>query len=205
LQSQADRLVRALETYKIQGRVTEIHPGPVVTVFEFKPADGVRVSKIASLADDLAMALEAVKVRIVAPIPGKGVVGFEVPNERRETVWLKEIIGDERFRSKKNILPLAFGKGIDGTPEVADLAKMPHLLVAGTTGSGKSVGVNGMITSLLYHASPEDVRFLMVDPKMLELSIYEGIPHLLLPVVTDPKKAAAALRWACDEMTAATS
>jgi len=200
LQSQADRLVRALETYKIQGRVTEIHPGPVVTVFEFKPADGVRVSKIASLADDLAMALEAVKVRIVAPIPGKGVVGFEVPNERRETVWLKEIIGDERFRSKKNILPLAFGKGIDGTPEVADLAKMPHLLVAGTTGSGKSVGVNGMITSLLYHASPEDVRFLMVDPKMLELSIYEGIPHLLLPVVTDPKKAAAALRWACDEM-----
>lgn len=200
LQLQADRLVRALETYKIQGRVTEIHPGPVVTVFEFKPADGVRVSKIASLADDLAMALEAVKVRIVAPIPGKGVVGFEVPNERRETVWLKEIIGDERFRSKKNILPLALGKGIDGTPEVADLAKMPHLLVAGTTGSGKSVGVNGMITSLLYHASPEDVRFLMVDPKMLELSIYEGIPHLLLPVVTDPKKAAAALRWACDEM-----
>ena len=200
LRDQADRLIRALETYKIQGRVTEIHPGPVVTMFEFEPAPGVRISKIASLADDLAMAMKALKVRIVAPIPGKGVVGFEVPNEQRETVWLKEIIGDERFHSNKNMLPIALGKGIDGTPEVADLSKMPHLLVAGTTGSGKSVGVNGMITSLLYHAGPEDVRFIMVDPKMLELSIYEGIPHLLLPVVTDPKKAAAALRWACDEM-----
>jgi S-DNA-T family DNA segregation ATPase FtsK/SpoIIIE len=200
LREQADRLIRALETYKIQGRVTEIHPGPVVTMFEFEPAPGVRISKIASLADDLAMAMKALKVRIVAPIPGKGVVGFEVPNQQRETVWLKEIIGDERFHSKKNILPIALGKGIDGTPEVADLAKMPHLLVAGTTGSGKSVGVNGMITSLLYHAGPDEVRFIMVDPKMLELSIYEGIPHLLLPVVTDPKKAAAALRWACDEM-----
>jgi S-DNA-T family DNA segregation ATPase FtsK/SpoIIIE len=200
LREQADRLIRALETYKIQGRVTEIHPGPVVTMFEFEPAPGVRISKIASLADDLAMAMKALKVRIVAPIPGKGVVGFEVPNDQRETVWLKEIIGDERFHSKKNMLPIALGKGIDGTPEVADLAKMPHLLVAGTTGSGKSVGVNGMITSLLYHASPEEVKFIMVDPKMLELSIYEGIPHLLLPVVTDPRKAAAALRWACDEM-----
>jgi len=200
LREQADRLIRALETYKIQGRVTEIHPGPVVTMFEFEPAPGVRISKIASLADDLAMAMKALKVRIVAPIPGKGVVGFEVPNQQRETVWLKEIIGDERFHSKKNILPIALGKGIDGTPEIADLAKMPHLLVAGTTGSGKSVGVNGMITSLLYHAGPDEVRFIMVDPKMLELSIYEGIPHLLLPVVTDPKKAAAALRWACDEM-----
>jgi S-DNA-T family DNA segregation ATPase FtsK/SpoIIIE len=200
LRDQADRLIRALETYKIQGRVTEIHPGPVVTMFEFEPAPGVRISKIASLADDLAMAMKALKVRIVAPIPGKGVVGFEVPNDQRETVWLKEIIGDERFHSKKNMLPIALGKGIDGTPEVADLAKMPHLLVAGTTGSGKSVGVNGMITSLLYHASPEEVKFIMVDPKMLELSIYEGIPHLLLPVVTDPRKAAAALRWACDEM-----
>jgi S-DNA-T family DNA segregation ATPase FtsK/SpoIIIE len=200
LRDQADRLIRALETYKIQGRVTEIHPGPVVTMFEFEPAPGVRISKIASLADDLAMAMKALKVRIVAPIPGKGVVGFEVPNDQRETVWLKEIIGDERFHSKKNMLPIALGKGIDGTPEVADLAKMPHLLVAGTTGSGKSVGVNGMITSLLYHASPDEVKFIMVDPKMLELSIYEGIPHLLLPVVTDPRKAAAALRWACDEM-----
>jgi S-DNA-T family DNA segregation ATPase FtsK/SpoIIIE len=200
LRDQADRLIRALETYKIQGRVTEIHPGPVVTMFEFEPAPGVRISKIASLADDLAMAMKALKVRIVAPIPGKGVVGFEVPNDQREMVWLKEIIGDERFHSKKNMLPIALGKGIDGTPEVADLAKMPHLLVAGTTGSGKSVGVNGMITSLLYHASPDEVKFIMVDPKMLELSIYEGIPHLLLPVVTDPRKAAAALRWACDEM-----
>ncbi len=200
LQQQADRLVEALETYRIQGRVTEIHPGPVVTMFEFEPAPGVRISKIASLADDLAMALKAEKVRIVAPIPGKGVVGFEVPNRSRETVYLKEIIEDAVFRSKKNALPMALGKDIAGLPSVADLAKMPHLLVAGTTGSGKSVGVNGMITSLLYHATPEEVRFIMVDPKMLELSIYEGIPHLLLPVVTDPKKAAMALKWAVDEM-----
>ena len=200
LHEQADRLLRALETYKIKGRVTEIRPGPVVTMFEFEPAPGVRISTIAKLSDDLAMALKALKVRIEAPIAGKGVVGFEVPNAERETVWLKEIIGDERFSSRKHTLPIALGKAIDGTPVIADLAKMPHLLVAGTTGSGKSVGVNGMITSLLYHAGPEDVRFIMVDPKMLELSIYEGIPHLLLPVVTDSKKAAAALRWTCDEM-----
>lgn len=199
LQSQADRLVQALDTFRIQGRVTEIHPGPVVTMFEFEPAPGVRISKIAGLADDLAMALRAIKVRIVAPIPGKGVVGFEVPNERREMVYLKEIIGSKAFLKKHN-LPIALGKDIHGAPVVADLARMPHLLVAGTTGSGKSVGVNCMIASMLYHAGPEDIRMIMVDPKMLELSIYEDIPHLLLPVVTDPKKAAQALKWAVDEM-----
>lgn len=200
LEQQADKLVEALGTFRIEGRVTEIHPGPVVTMFEFEPAPGVRISKIANLADDLAMALKAIKVRIVAPIPGKGVVGFEVPNKRREMVFLKEIIGSQVFRDRKHALPMALGKDIHGMPRLTDLAKMPHLLVAGTTGSGKSVGVNGMITSLLYHATPEEVRFIMVDPKMLELSIYEGIPHLLLPVVTDPKKASMALKWAVDEM-----
>ncbi|MCB9542010.1 MAG: DNA translocase FtsK 4TM domain-containing protein [Myxococcales bacterium] len=200
LQQQADRLVEALNTFRIEGRVTEIHPGPVVTMFEFEPAPGVRISKIASLADDLAMSLKAVRVRIVAPIPGKGVVGFEVPNKKREMVFLKEIIGSQVFRNRKHQLPMALGKDIHGAPVVTDLAKMPHLLVAGTTGSGKSVGVNGMITSLLYFSTPEEVRFIMVDPKMLELSIYEGIPHLLLPVVTDAKKASMALKWAVDEM-----
>jgi DNA segregation ATPase FtsK/SpoIIIE, S-DNA-T family len=200
LQAQALRLMEALQTFKIEGRVTEIHPGPVVTMYEFEPAPGVRISKIAGLADDLAMALKAVKVRIVAPIPGKGVVGFEVPNAEREMVWIKEIIGSKPFNNKKHSLPMALGKDIHGEPVITDLAKMPHLLVAGTTGSGKSVGVNGMITSLLYRMTPEEVRFIMVDPKMLELSIYEGIPHLLLPVVTDAKKASLALRWAVDEM-----
>lgn len=200
LQAQALRLMEALQTFKIEGKVTEIHPGPVVTMYEFEPAPGVRISRIAGLADDLAMALKAVKVRIVAPIPGKGVVGFEVPNAEREMVWIKEIIGSKEFNNKKHSLPMALGKDIHGEPVITDLAKMPHLLVAGTTGSGKSVGVNGMITSLLYRMTPEEVRFIMVDPKMLELSIYEGIPHLLLPVVTDAKKASLALRWAVDEM-----
>ncbi len=200
LQGQARRLVEALRTFRIDGRVTEIHPGPVVTMYEFEPAPGVRISRIAGLADDLAMALKAVKVRIVAPIPGKGVVGFEVPNKTREMVFLKEIIGSKAFGQKKMNLPLALGKDIHGEPMMTDLSRMPHLLVAGTTGSGKSVGVNSMITSLLYRHTPEDVRFIMVDPKMLELSIYEGIPHLLLPVVTDPKKASLALKWAVHEM-----
>jgi S-DNA-T family DNA segregation ATPase FtsK/SpoIIIE len=174
--------------------------GPVVTMFEFAPAPGTRTGKIANLEKDLAMALEAQAVRIVAPIPGKAVVGVEVPNQARETVFLKEILQDTSFASASSKLQVALGKDIKGAPVSVNLAKMPHLLVAGTTGSGKSVAVNGMITSVLYNAGPEDVRFIMVDPKMLELSIYEGIPHLLLPVVTDPKKANLALRWAVDEM-----
>ncbi len=194
------KLTQTLENYGVKGDVVAIRPGPVVTMYEFAPAPGVRVSKIVNLADDLALALEALRVRIVAPIPGKAAVGIEVPNKAREKVFLKEILADDTFLKGRAKLPLALGKDIEGGPAVLDLARMPHLLVAGTTGSGKSVAVNAFITSLLYHCSPEDVRMIMVDPKMLELSIYEGIPHLLLPVVTDPKKANLALRWAVEEM-----
>jgi S-DNA-T family DNA segregation ATPase FtsK/SpoIIIE len=194
------KLTQTLENYGVKGDVVAIRPGPVVTMYEFAPAPGTRVNKIVNLTDDLALALEALRVRIVAPIPGKAAVGIEVPNKTREKVFLKEILADDVFIKGRARLPLALGKDIEGGPSVVDLARMPHLLVAGTTGSGKSVAVNAMISSLLYHCSPEDVRLIMVDPKMLELSIYEGIPHLLLPVVTDPKKANLALRWAVEEM-----
>ena len=194
------KLTKTLESYGVKGEVVAIRPGPVVTMYEFSPAPGTRINKIVNLSDDLAMSLEALRVRIVAPIPGKAAVGIEVPNRTREMVYLKEILADEGYQNGKYKLPLALGKDIEGGPAVVDLAKMPHLLVAGTTGSGKSVSVNSMIASLLYSCSPEEVRMIMVDPKMLELSIYEGIPHLLLPVVTDPKKANLALRWAVDEM-----
>jgi len=200
LYEMAERLEQAMANYGVRGKVKEIHMGPVVTMFEFAPAPGTRTGKIAQLENDLAMALEAQAVRIVAPIPGKAVVGVEVPNKRRETVYLKEILEDECFSRAASKLQVGLGKDIKGAPVSVNLAKMPHLLVAGTTGSGKSVAVNSMITSVLYNASPEEVRFIMVDPKMLELSIYEGIPHLLLPVVTDPKKANLALRWAVEEM-----
>jgi S-DNA-T family DNA segregation ATPase FtsK/SpoIIIE len=172
----------------------------VVTMYEFSPAPGVKVNKISGLADDLAMALSAIAIRIVAPIPGRGVVGIEIPNKQRETVYLKEIFDSDEFHKSGGRLPMALGKDIFGRTVVSDLAKMPHLLVAGATGSGKSVSINTMILSLLYSASPEDVRIILIDPKMLELSIYEGIPHLLLPVVTNPKKAALAFNWAVREM-----
>jgi S-DNA-T family DNA segregation ATPase FtsK/SpoIIIE len=200
LYEMAERLEQAMTNYGVRGKVKEIHMGPVVTMFEFAPAPGTRTGKIAQLENDLAMALEAQAVRIVAPIPGKAVVGVEVPNKKRETVYLKEMLEDESFTRATSKLQMGLGKDIKGAPVSVNLAKMPHLLVAGTTGSGKSVAVNSMITSVLYNASPEEVRFIMVDPKMLELSIYEGIPHLLLPVVTDPKKANLALRWAVEEM-----
>jgi len=200
LHSTAEKLRQKLADFGIQGHVERIRPGPVVTMYEFAPAPGVKISKIAGLSDDLAMALEALRVRIVAPIPGRGVVGIEVPNKKRETVYLAQILEQDAFRKSKSRLTMAVGKDIEGLPFVTDLAKMPHLLMSGTTGSGKSVSVNSMIMSLLFKATPEEVRFIMVDPKMLELSIYEGIPHLLLPVVTDPRKAALALRWAVDEM-----
>jgi S-DNA-T family DNA segregation ATPase FtsK/SpoIIIE len=200
LYDMAARLEQAMSNYGVKGTVSAINMGPVVTMYEFAPAPGTRTGKIAQLENDLAMALEAQAVRIVAPIPGKAVVGVEVPNKTRQMVYLKEILSDDSFRGTASKLQIALGKDIQGNPVSVNLAKMPHLLVAGTTGSGKSVTVNGMITSLLYNATPEEVRFIMVDPKMLELSIYEGIPHLLLPVVTDPKKANLALRWAVDEM-----
>jgi len=200
LYEMAERLELAMSNYGVRGKVKEIHMGPVVTMYEFAPAPGTRTGKIANLEKDLAMALEAQAVRIVAPIPGKAVVGVEVPNPTREMVYLKEILQDACFTGSASKLQVALGKDIKGAPVSVNLSKMPHLLVAGTTGSGKSVAVNGMITSLLYNATPDEVRFIMVDPKMLELSIYEGIPHLLLPVVTDPKKANLALRWAVDEM-----
>ncbi|MCC6806545.1 MAG: DNA translocase FtsK [Deltaproteobacteria bacterium] len=196
----AKKLERKLKDYGIDGAVVEIRPGPVVTMYEFLPAAGIKVSKIASLSDDLAMAMEAMRVRIVAPIPGKGVVGIEIPNERRETVFLKEIVSSEQFKGEASKLMLAVGKDIEGKPYCMDLGKAPHMLVAGATGSGKSVSINTIVLSILYRATPDEVRLLMVDPKMLELSVYQGIPHLLLPVVTDPKKAALALRWAVEEM-----
>ena len=196
----AHRLEGTLGDYLVKGRVTAIHPGPVVTMYEFVPAPGTKLSKITALSSDLAMALEALRVRIVAPIPGKAAVGIEVPNRTRETVYLKEIVADGSFFQARSKLTMALGKDISGAPVCVDLARMPHLLIAGTTGSGKSVAVNGMVCSLLCNASPDEVKMIMIDPKMLELSIYEGIPHLLLPVVTDPKKANLALKWAVDEM-----
>jgi DNA segregation ATPase FtsK/SpoIIIE, S-DNA-T family len=196
----ADKLQKTLADYGVKGTVAEIHPGPVVTMYEFVPSPGTKLSKITALSNDLAMSLQALRVRIVAPIPGKGSCGIEVPNKSRATVFLKEILVDEGVQKAKSKLTMGLGKDIAGAPVAVDLAKMPHLLVAGTTGSGKSVAVNGMICSILFNSTPEEVRMIMIDPKMVELSIYEGIPHLLLPVVTDPKKANLALRWAVDEM-----
>jgi len=193
-------LEKKLLDYGVEGKVVEVRPGPVITVYEFEPAPGIKVSRIVNLADDLALALSALSIRIVAPIPGKSVVGIEVPNANREMVYLKEIIDTDVFRSSKSKLSFGLGKDISGEPFIVDLARMPHLLVAGSTGSGKSVSINSMICSILFKATPEEVKFLMIDPKMLELSDYEGIPHLLLPVVTHPKKAAASLKWLVDEM-----
>ncbi len=200
LKTMATRLEQAMGNYGVRGNVTAIQMGPVITTFEFAPVPGTRTGKIVQLENDLAMALEAQSVRIVAPIPGKAVVGVEIPNKNREMVYLKEILEDDSFRKATSKLQICMGKDTKGAPVSVNLAKMPHLLVAGTTGSGKSVAVNGMITSILFSATPEEVRFIMVDPKQLELSIYEGIPHLLLPVVVDSKKASLALRWAVDEM-----
>jgi S-DNA-T family DNA segregation ATPase FtsK/SpoIIIE len=193
-------LEKKLMDYGVEGKVMQVRPGPVITVYEFEPAPGVKVSKIVNLADDLALALSAVSIRIVAPIPGKSVVGIEIPNALRETVYLKEIVDSEAFKASESKLTLALGKDISGDPFVIDLAKMPHLLVAGSTGSGKSVSINSMICSILLRATPDDVKFLLIDPKMLELSAYEDIPHLLLPVVTNPKKAAMGLMWLVEEM-----
>ncbi|MFO8089331.1 MAG: DNA translocase FtsK 4TM domain-containing protein [Desulfatiglandaceae bacterium] len=200
LEMNARRVERKLNDFGVQGEVVEILPGPVITMYEFKPAPGVKISKVAGLADDLALTLRAQSIRIVAPIPGKAAIGIEIPNSRREMVFLKDILSSPAFRETKSKLPIALGKDITGGPVVADLARMPHLLVAGATGAGKSVSINTMIHSLVFKASPEIVRFLMVDPKRIELSEYQGIPHLLHPVVTQPKEATKALKWAVREM-----
>ena len=200
LEANSLMLQRKLQDFGIEGEVLAVRPGPVITVYEFRPAPGVMVRRIVGVADDLAMALSAVSIRILAPIPGESVVGIEVPNARRETVHLREILEDPVYTESESSLSLALGKDISGSPFAADLARMPHLLVAGATGTGKSVSLNSMILSILYRATPDDVRFIMIDPKMLELTPYEGLPHLLTPVVTDPKEARAALFWAVEEM-----
>ena len=193
-------LLNKLRNFKIEGDVVRTYTGPVVTTFEFKPLAHIKVSKILNLADDLAMALKASTIRIQAPVPGKDVVGIEIPNKEIETIYLREILESEIFKKAKSPLVIALGKDIVGKPFVTDLAKLPHLLIAGTTGSGKSVGINAMILSLLYRNSPDDLKLMMIDPKMLEFSIYNEIPHLLTPVITDPKKAMVGLDNMVKEM-----
>ena len=200
MQKVAEIIVSTLRQHGVDGAIRHIRPGPVVTLYEFMPVAGVKLSRIENLDKELTMALSATRIRIIAPIPGKGVVGIEVPNRDRATVYLRDVIECDAFDRASGLLPLALGKNIEGLPYCVDLQKMPHLLIAGTTGAGKSVGLNTMILSLLYRCAPDQVRMIMVDPKMTELSIYEDIPHLLLPVVTDPQKAARALQWAVDEM-----
>lgn len=200
LEQNARRLERKLGDFGVEGEVVEILPGPVITMYELKPAPGVKISKVAGLSDDLALALRAPSVRIVAPIPGKAAIGIEIPNNQRSLVYLQEILASQAFTASPHRLTIGLGKDITGTSFVTDLAKMPHLLVAGATGTGKSVCLNSMIVSLLFKSSPDMVRFLMIDPKRIELTVYNDIPHLLHPVVTQPKEATRALKWAVEEM-----
>lgn len=199
LQANARLLESVLEDYGVRGRITEIRPGPVVTLYELEPAPGTKSSRVIGLADDIARSMSLIAVRI-ATVPGRNVIGIEMPNAKRETVYLSEMFSDESWVRHQAKLPLALGKDIGGSPVIADLARMPHLLIAGTTGSGKSVGINTMILSLLYRFGPDECRFIMIDPKMLELSVYDRIPHLLAPVVTEPPKAIGALKWTVREM-----
>jgi S-DNA-T family DNA segregation ATPase FtsK/SpoIIIE len=200
LRMQSQLLEKKLEDFGVQGRVVEVAPGPVITTFEYEPAPGVKINKIVTLTDDLALAMRAISIRIVAPIPGKAAIGIEVPNTNRQVVRFKEVIASSAFEKSKSKLTLCLGKDIVGNPVVAELDKMPHLLIAGATGTGKSVALNAMICSLLYKSRPDEVKIIMVDPKRIELSSYDGIPHLITPVVTDPKKATNALFWALREM-----
>jgi len=200
LQMQSKLLEKKLSDFDVSGKVVAVSPGPVVTMYEYKPAPGVKINKVVGLVDDLAMALRAISVRIVAPIPGKPVIGIEVANTDREPVRLKDIIASDAFESSKSRLNLALGKDILGDPVITDLAKMPHLLIAGATGSGKSVALNAMICSILYKATPWEVKLLLIDPKRIELAAYEGIPHMISPVVMDARNATHALRWAVREM-----
>jgi len=199
LQANARLLETVLSDYGVQGSIVEIRPGPVVTLYELEPAPGIRSARVIGLADDIARSLSVIAVRI-ATVAGRNVIGIEVPNSKRETVFLSEILSSEELQKHGGRLTLALGKEINGAPQFADLARMPHLMIAGTTGSGKSVGVNAMILSLLYRLSPDQCRLILIDPKMLELSMYEGIPHLMAPVVTEPAKAVTALKWTVREM-----
>ncbi|MEM8799760.1 MAG: DNA translocase FtsK, partial [Pseudomonadota bacterium] len=199
LEQNARLLETVLNDFSVKGEIVNVRPGPVVTLYELLPGTGVKNNRVIVLADDIARSMSAVSAR-VALIPGTKLIGIELPNSRRETVYLRELIASSKFDGSKGALPIVLGKTIGGEPVIEDLAPMPHLLVAGTTGAGKSVGLNAMILSLLYRLTPDDVRFIMIDPKMLELSIYDGIPHLLSPVVTDPRKAVVALKWAVREM-----
>jgi S-DNA-T family DNA segregation ATPase FtsK/SpoIIIE len=200
LTAEASLLVTKLADFGIEGRVTEIHPGPVITTFEFEPAAGVKVNQIVSREDDLALALRAQRIRILAPIPGKGAVGVEIPNRRRRTVYLREVLSSPQYESDDAALKMPLGVDVVGQPFVTDLTRMPHVLVAGATGSGKSVCLNAIITGLLFQHDPKTLQMVMIDPKMLELSAYNGIPHLVMPVVTEAKRASRALRWAVSEM-----
>jgi S-DNA-T family DNA segregation ATPase FtsK/SpoIIIE len=200
LKANATLIVSKLKDFGVEGEILEIKPGPVITMYEFTPAPGIKINKIVSLADDLAMALKASPVRVVAPIPGKNAVGIEIPNRTRETVSLKSTLASKEFVMSNEPLTLALGSNIEGLPVVTSLAKMPHLLIAGATGTGKSVGLNTMILSLLYRYDPSELKFIMIDPKRIELSHYEGIPHLLYPVVTNAKEAIPVLKWAVAEM-----
>ncbi|MBV1701892.1 MAG: DNA translocase FtsK [Hyphomicrobiales bacterium] len=199
LEQNARLLEGVLDDFGVKGEIIHVRPGPVVTMYELEPAPGIKSSRVIGLADDIARSMSAISAR-VAVVQGRNAIGVELPNQRRETVYLRELIGSQDFEKSRHKLAIALGKTIGGEPVIVDLAKMPHLLVAGTTGSGKSVAINTMILSLLYRLKPEECRLIMVDPKMLELSVYDGIPHLLTPVVTDPKKAVVALKWAVREM-----
>ena len=195
----ATNLAEKCKEFNVTGQIKHICPGPVVTTYEFKPDPGVKYSRVVSLVDDLCLALKAESIRIDR-MPGKPHVGIEVPNPRRETIFLREVIESRAFRESGSKLTIALGKTIDGLNYIADLAKMPHLLIAGTTGAGKSVGVNSLIVSILYRARPDEVKFILIDPKRLELGLYEDIPHLATPIITDPKLAARSLKWAVGEM-----
>ncbi len=199
LEQNARMLESVLEDFGIRGEIINVRPGPVVTLYELEPAPGIKSSRVIGLADDIARSMSAISVR-VAVVPGRNVIGIEMPNANRETVYLRELLASRDYEKTKQKLCMALGKDIGGEPSFADLARMPHLLIAGTTGSGKSVGINTMILSLLFRLTPDKCKLIMIDPKMLELSIYEGIPHLLAPVVTDPHKAVVSLKWAVREM-----